>query len=47
MVGVNLIYRFRMDGGISWGELSQAVQDYGRDSAEVTGCMGALLSDVL
>ena len=47
MVGVNLIYRFSVDGGISRVEFSQALQDSGRDCAEGTGCMGALLSDVL
>ena len=47
MGGVNLIYRFSVDGGISQGEFSQAVQDSGRDHAEGTGCMGALSSDIL
>ena len=47
MVGVNLIYRFSMDGGISRGEFIQAVQDSGRDRVEGTWCMVAILSDVL
>ena len=47
MVGVNLIYRFSMDGGIYRGEFGEAVQDYRRDFAEGTGCVGALLYDVL
>ena len=47
MVGVNLIYRFSMDGGISRGEFGEAVQDSGRDRAEGNGCVGAVLSDVL
>ena len=47
MVGVNLIYRVSMDGGISRGDFGKAVQDSRRDRAEGTGCVGALLSDVL
>ena len=47
MVGVNLIYRFSVDGGISRGEFSQAVHDSVRDRVEGTGCMGDLLSDLL
>ena len=47
MVGVNIIHRFSVDGGISQGGFSQAVQDSGRDRAEGTGCMDDLLSDVL
>ena len=40
MDGVNLVYRFSMDGGISRGEFVKAVQDSGRDRAEGTGCEG-------
>ena len=29
MVGVNLIYRFGMEGGVSRGGFGEAVQDYG------------------
>ena len=47
MVEVNLGYRFSMDGGISQGEFIQVVQDSGRDCAEGTTCIGAILSDVL
>ena len=47
MVGLNLIYRFSVDGGVSRGAFSQAVQDSGWDRAECTGFMGAVLSDVL
>ena len=47
MVGVNLIYRFCVNGGISKGEFSRAVQDPARDRAEGSGCMGALFSDVI
>ena len=47
MVGVNIIYCFSMDGEIYQGEFGEAVQDSGRDRAVGTGCVGALLSDVL
>ena len=47
MVGVNIIYHFSMDGGISRGEFGEVVQDSGRDCAEGTGYVGDLLSDVL
>ena len=47
MVGVNLIYRFRMDGGFSQSEFGEAVQDSGRDRAEGTGCVGDLFSGLL
>ena len=47
MVGVYFIYRFIMNGGISRGDFDEAIQDYGRYRAEGTGCVGALLSNVL
>ena len=47
MVGVNLICRFSVDGGVYRGEFGEAVQDSGRDYAESTGCVDALLSDIL
>ena len=47
MGGVNIVYRFSVDGWVSQGKFSQAVQDSGRDRAEVTRCVGALFADVL
>ena len=47
MVGVNLIYRFGMEGGISRGGFGEAVQDSRRDRVEGIGCVVSLLSDVL
>ena len=47
MAGVNLFYRFSMDGWFFLGKFSQAVQDSGRDGVEGTRCVGALFSDVL
>ena len=47
MVGVDFIYRFRMNGGIYRGEFGEAVQDSGRDRVEGTRCVGALLFDIL
>ena len=37
----NLVYRFSVDGWVSRGKFSQAVQDSGRDRAEGTGCVGS------
>ena len=39
MGGVNIVYRFSVDVGVSRGEFSQAVQDSGRDRAEGTGLL--------
>ena len=47
MVGVDSVYPPRINRCVSQGEFSEAVQDSGRDCAEGTGCVGALLSDVL
>ena len=47
MAGVDFIYCFIMNGGISRGEFGEAVQDSGKDRAKGTGCVGALLSDVI
>ena len=47
MGGVNLVFRFSVDGWVYQGKVSQAVQDSGRDRAEGTGCVGDLFADVL
>ena len=47
MVGVDFIYRLRMNQGFSRGEFGEAFQDSRRDRAEGTGCVGSLFSDVL
>ena len=47
VVVVDFVYRLRLNRGFSRGEFSEVVQDSGRDRAEGTGCMGALLSNVL
>ena len=44
---VYFVHPLRMNRGFSWGEFSEAVQDSQRDYSEGTGCVGALLSDVL
>ena len=44
---VNLVNRFRVDGWVSRGKFSQAVQESGGNLAESTGCLGALFDNVL
>ena len=47
MGGVNIVYRFSVDGWVSRGKFSQEVQDSVRDRAEGTGCVGAIFAEVL
>ena len=47
MVGVDFVYRLRLNRGFSRGEFGEAFQDSGRDRAEGAGCVGVLFSDVL
>ena len=47
MGGINLVYRFSVDVWVSLGKFSQAVQDSGRNRVEGTGCVSALLTNVL
>ena len=46
MVGVDFVYRLRMNRRFSHGEFGEAVQDSRRDRAEGTGCVGDILSDM-